>query len=426
LDLASKIRYDAERCVACGLCLPHCPTYRETRTENESPRGRIALMRALARDELPVSDRLESHLALCLSCRSCERVCPAKVSYGRLIDNGRALIEARRQRPMRERLLRRFTMDALLSRPRRLRVLAKVLRTYQVSGLQRVLRTTGLPRLVGLQRWESMLPSVPRQPSWRDHYPAQGAPIGRVALFTGCVTGIFDRQTLTAAIHVLNALGYDVHIPGEQTCCGALHQHSGELAKAKVLMERNMSAFDGNAVDAIISTASGCGAMLSEYAMWLPDHAGAVSFVDRIKDISRFVIDSPWPVRATLTALDTHVAVHTPCTQINVLRDVDSTYRLLEKIPGLRLSALPENDFCCGAAGVYFLTQAAMAKTLSARKLEKLASLRPNMLATCNVGCAMHLQHGLRETRLDIEVVHPIVVIARQLHIDGQTHRQFE
>jgi glycolate oxidase iron-sulfur subunit len=151
-----------------------------------------------------------------------------------------------------------------------------------------------------------------------------------------------------------------------------------------------------------------------------------VSFVDRIKDISRFVIDSPWPVRATLTALDTHVAVHTPCTQINVLRDVDSTYRLLEKIPGLRLSALPENDFCCGAAGVYFLTQAAMAKTLSARKLEKLASLRPNMLATCNVGCAMHLQHGLRETRLDIEVVHPIVVIARQLHIDGQTHRQFE
>lgn len=377
-------------------------------------------MAALARGHLPVSARLESHLALCLSCRSCERVCPAEVSYGRLIDNGRALIEARRQRPMRERVLRRFTMDALLSRPRRLRMLAKALRAYQVSGLQRALRTTRLLRLAGLQRWESMLPSVPRQPSWRGHYPAQGTPIGRVALFTGCVTGIFDRRTLTAGIHVLNALGYDVHIPGEQTCCGALHQHSGELEKASVLMQQNIRAFDGAAVDAIISTASGCGAMLSEYALLLPDHAGVVPFADRIRDISRFVIDSPWPAHATLTALDTHVAVHTPCTQINVLRDVDSTYRLLEKIPGLRLSTLPENDFCCGAAGVYFLTEPAMANTLRARKLEEFASLRPDMLATSNVGCAMHLQHGLREMHVDTEVVHPIVLIARQLHISGQ------
>jgi glycolate oxidase iron-sulfur subunit len=300
-------------------------------------------------------------------------------------------------------------------------MLAKALRAYQVSGLQRALRTTRLLRFVGLQRWESMLPPVPPQLSWREHHPAQGAPIGRVALFTGCVTGIFDRQTLTAAIRVLNALGYDVRVPRNQVCCGALHQHSGELEKASVLMQQNINAFDARAVDAIASTASGCGAMLSEYAMLLPDNQAAGPFADKIRDISRFVIESPWPAHATLTALDVHVVVHTPCTQINVLRDVDSTYRLLEKIPGLQLSALPENDFCCGAAGVYFLTQAAMASTLRARKLQELASLRPDMLATSNVGCAMHLQHGLREMHLDTKVVHPILLIARQLRINGQS-----
>lgn len=376
-------------------------------------------MRALARGDLSISARLEAHLSLCLSCRNCERVCPAKVSYGRLIDNGRALIEARRQRPVGERLLKRFAMDALLSQPQRLRVLAKTLRAYQVSGLQRALRATRLLRLVGLRHWDSLLPPVPPQSPWREHYPAQGTPIGTVALFTGCVTGVFDRQTLTATIRVLNTLGYDVRVPRAQVCCGALHQHSGELGKAGALMRRNIAAFDVASVDAIISTASGCAAMLSEYAMLLPESDDAVLFTNKIKDITRFVIDSSWPAHAKLTALDAHVAIHTPCTQINVLRDADSTGRLLERIPGLALSTLSENDWCCGAAGVYFLTQPTMATTLQARKLQELARLRPDILASTNIGCAMHLHEGLQEARLDTEVVHPIVLIARQLCINS-------
>ncbi len=371
-----------------------------------------------------MSARLEAHLALCLSCRNCERVCPANVSYGRLIDNGRALIETRRQRPMGERLLKRFAMDALLGRPYRLRMLAKTLRAYQVSGLQRTLRATGLLRLAGLRRLDSLLAPVPPQSRWRDHYPAHGKAIGRVALFTGCVTDVFDRRTLTATIRVLNTLGYDVDVPRAQGCCGALHQHSGELRKANALMQRNTAAFDVSSLDAIISTASGCGAMLSEYAMLLPDSRDARLFTNKIKDVGRFVINSPWPAHAKLTALDARVAIHTPCTQLNVLRDADSTCELLERIPGLKLSTLPDNDRCCGAAGVYFLTHPTMAKTLRDRKLQKLASSRPDILATSNIGCAMHLQDGLQAARLDTEVVHPMVLIARQLRIDGPSRAQ--
>jgi glycolate oxidase iron-sulfur subunit len=238
-------------------------------------------------------------------------------------------------------------------------------------------------------------------------------------LFTGCVTASLDRQTLMATIQVLNILGYDVHVPGRQVCCGALYQHAGEMQKACALMRTNVQVFDDAQVDAIISTASGCGAMLAEYPACLPEDVAAQSFAGKIRDINHFVLQSQWPPSAILAPLEADVAVHTPCTLTNVLGHADSSLRLLERIPGVRPYALPENDFCCGAAGIYFLTQPAMANTLRARKLDALARMRPSMLATSNVGCALHLQHGVRERRLSIEVLHPVVLLARQLQLTG-------
>ena len=385
------------------------------RTENESPRGRIALMRALARGDLSLSPRLQSHLDLCLTCRNCERVCPAKVPYGRLIDNGRAFIQTQRTRPSAWHLVRQLGIDAVLPRPAVLRWLTKLMRAYQVSGLQRFLRSTQVLRLLRLQRWDGLLPVIPPQPAWQPVYRARGQPQGRVALFTGCVTGCLDRQTLMATIHVLNILGYDVHVPRRQVCCGALYQHAGETQKASALMRTNVQVFNAEQVDTIISTASGCGAMLLEYPICLPEEPAARSFAGRIRDISHFVLQSEWPPGATLAPLEADIAVHTPCTLINVLGHADSGLRLLERIPGACPRALPDNDFCCGAAGIYFLTQPTMANTLRARKLDALGQMRPSILATSNVGCALHLQHGVREKRLDIEVLHPIVLVARQL-----------
>ncbi|MFQ5936549.1 MAG: (Fe-S)-binding protein [Acidiferrobacterales bacterium] len=415
LDLASKVGLDADRCVACGLCLPHCPTYREMRTENESPRGRIALMRALAREELAATAQLESHLALCLTCRNCERVCPAKVNYGRLIDHGRALLEVRRQRPLVQRLSRRLVLDKLIARPARLRWLAKMFRAYQVTGLQKLARASGLLWMLGLRHWDSLMPRIPAQLGWQQTYPAPTTTQGSVALFTGCVANVFDRVTLAATIEVLNALGYKVMVPRGQVCCGALHQHSGEIEKAMALMRRNVEVFNAEHADVIVTTASGCGAMLSEYSLCLPEDERAAAFSIKIKDVSQFLLDVEWPTDVTLAPLDAHVAIHDPCTLANVLRDAEGPYRLLQRIPGIRLLALPENDVCCGAAGVYFLTQPEMASTLRARKLDALAESHPDTLVTSNVGCAMHLQQAIQQARLEIEVSHPIVLIARQL-----------
>jgi glycolate dehydrogenase iron-sulfur subunit len=376
-------------------------------------------MRALARGDLPLSSRLQSHLDLCLTCRNCERVCPAKVPYGRLIDNGRAFIQMQRVRPSPWHVLRRLTIDVVLPRPAVLRWLTKLLRAYQVSGLQRFLRATPVLRLLRLQRWDGLLPVISPQPAWQSVYPARGQSQGRVALFTGCVTASLDRQTLLATIQVLNALGYDVHVPQRQVCCGALYQHAGEVQKASALMRTNVQVFNAEQVDTIVSTASGCGAMLLEYPICLPEDAAARSFAGKIRDINHFVLQSQWPRNAMLAPLEVDVAVHTPCTLTNVLGHADSSLRLLERIPGLRPRALLENDFCCGAAGIYFLTQPDMANTLRARKLDALSQMRPSILATSNVGCALHLQHGIREKRLDIEVLHPIILVARQLGSTG-------
>lgn len=417
MDLVTKINLEAARCVACGLCLPHCPTYRETRTENESPRGRIALMRALARNELPLTARLESHLSLCLTCRNCEDVCPADVRYGNLIDSARALIEARRPRSFTQRVLRKATMDGLIARPANLRVLGNALRLYQKSGLQRVLRSTRLLRLLRLERWENQLPQIPPQPKWQQRYSAQSTYRGKVGLFTGCATAIFDRETLTAAIQVLTRLGYDVHVPHGQVCCGALHLHAGEPEKAAALIRRNIDAFCPEQIDAVISTASGCGATLVEYADYLPNDPRARAFSTKFSDINRFLSDIDWPADIRLASLNTHIAIHDPCTLRNVLHDETQPYRLLEKIPGTKVSELPENNLCCGAAGVYFLTQANMAESLRTTKLKELVHLKPDILATSNIGCALYLSHGIREAGLNIDVVHPIVLIDRQLQV---------
>jgi glycolate oxidase iron-sulfur subunit len=376
-------------------------------------------MRALARGDLAFSPRLQSHLDLCLTCRNCERVCPAKVPYGQLIDNGRAFMQTQRAAPSPWRLLRRLSIDAVLPRPETLRWLTKLLRAYQVSGLQRLLRASHVLRLLRLHRWDSLLPPIPPQPAWLPVYPARGKSHGRVALFTGCVTGSLDRETLMATIQVLNVLGYNVHVPPRQVCCGALYQHAGEAQKAGALMRTNVQVFDAEQVDTIISTASGCGAMLTEYPTCLPEDAATQLFASKIRDISHFVLQSKWPPNASLAPLEVDVAVHTPCTLTNVLGHADSSLRLLERIPGVRPHTLSENDFCCGAAGIYFLTQPTMADTLRARKLDALARIRPSMLATSNIGCALHLRHGIQEKRFDIEVLHPIVLLARQLGSTG-------
>jgi len=389
----------------CGMCLPHCPTYQISHDEGESPRGRIALIQGLANGRLKVNPRLEEHLDHCLGCRRCEAVCPSGVAYGEIIDGGRALLHGQSTSVPAPRLL-----NSLVPRPRRLRLFGRILRLLQRSGLQGLARSTGITRALGLARFDALLPTLAPLPAWRDYYPPQGTPRGAVALFLGCFADFADRPTLNATLHILTRLGYGVHVPRRQTCCGALHLHQGDRFIAHHLAECNAAAFNHLNIDAIINAASGCGATLVEYprndfpALQAP-----------VRDISAFLAGIAWPEDLSPAPLAHKVAIHDPCSLGNVLRQTRPPYQVLARIPGIETVALPDNQRCCGAAGNYMLTQPEIADRLRDDKITALQKLDADILVTSNPGCALHLRAGIRAAGLDIEVLHPVALLDRQL-----------
>ncbi len=396
----------ADRCVKCGLCLNYCPTYRLTQDEAESPRGRIALMQGLATGQLAASPRLEQHLDQCLACRNCEPVCPADVPYGQLIDAGRALLsEACPARSYGLRWLAPWLVDPVLRRS-----LHWLLWLYQRLGILRLFRY--LVRRGPLARLAGYLPPLVRPGDFANSYPPETAPRGGVALFTGCVSELAERPVLDDAIFLLNRLGFEVQIPEAQGCCGALHWHNGDVGRARELAALNLQAFAG--AEAIVGSASGCSATLREYSLLLSDAAG---FGQKVSDLSQF-IDRNWTdlKPATLAA---RVAVQTPCTLRNVMRDSDAPLRLLRRIPGLDLIPLPDKGQCCGAAGSYFLSQPGIADRLADVQVAAIRGAAPAYVVTSNVGCALHLRVALQRSGMDIPVVHPVQLAAQQLRLNG-------
>jgi len=405
---------ETARCVACGLCLPHCPTYRKTLNEADSPRGRIVLMQGVLESRIPQNERFLAHIDSCLACRACENVCPNNVAYGRLIAGVRGLAEKSRRRSVWWGWLRHALVDGVATKPAVLRLLGGALRFGQAAGLQALGRKSEWLKRFAWGRIAARLPRLKPQPSWQTVYPAIGRECGEVGLFLGCVARAMDNETLTAAIFVLNRLGFTVHVPPRQACCGALHASLGEPEKARQFERRNLQAFSGLKLDAVIATASGCGAALKYYPQ---------AFADKVKDISEFLATADGWENMEIAPLAEKVALHEPCLMRNVLRCQDKPYALLRRIPGATVLPLAGNDQCCGGAGAYFLTQPGMAAELLADKMEAARASGAKFLATSNVGCAIHLAAGLSDAGMRIEVLHPVTLIARQMGFDDDKNR---
>ncbi len=382
----------ADQCVKCGLCLPHCPTYRLAGEEGESPRGRIALMQGLVTGALEPTATLTGHLDRCLSCRACEPVCPAQVPYGQLIDAARHELRTRGHRDRwRARLLRQAAPRHWL---------------WRMAGwFARLTQRLGLG---------SLLPQLPRlaAPGYRrgvTQKPA-GETRGRLALFLGCAADPFDARVHQAALTLLTRLGFTVDLPAAQTCCGALHWHAGDRTTARQLAHANSNAFTTDVP--VLSSATGCGAHLRDYHAVLG--AAGDELAARSQDVNRFLARLDWPADVTFAPCTETVAVHLPCTQRNVLRDSNSVLQLLQRIPALTVQPLLHRD-CCGAAGSYLLDQPDTARQLAAATVAAIRHSGARILLSSNFGCAMHLRAACRRAGLKIEILHPLELLARQL-----------
>ena len=398
---------DADRCVMCGMCLPHCPTFALTGNEGDSPRGRLMLMRGLEMGRLDIDERMTAHIDGCLSCRACEAMCPSRVPYGRLSD------------AMRDRLHPEADDDSLAERVR-VRLLESAALRRLAARLLRLAQTSGLVRLVHrvgngfVRRALDMLPPIEPPVRWKPRHEAKGERRGVVGLFTGCTAEGLDTTTVRSAIDLLTVLGYEVRVPQAQVCCGAMHRHDARPATAERFMRANLDAFTDPEIGAVVGCASGCSAQLKEYG----DADFTAKAADLCGQLDRILADD-LPEGVSFAPLQARVAVHVPCTQRNVLREGDVTRRLLRHIPQVKALELPGNHLCCGAAGTYILSHPEQADALVAPKIAALAELRPDILVSANVGCALHFKAALRRGGLNIEVVHPVTLLARQIRFQA-------
>jgi glycolate oxidase iron-sulfur subunit len=425
-----------QQCIHCGMCLPTCPTYMETKIERNSPRGRIALMRAIADGHLEAQKAFADEMYFCLGCLACETACPAGVDYTQLFEMARAEAERSHALPSpTRRLLRWFVLDGLFYKQWRLRTVGRLLWFYQAIGLQALVRRSGLLRLLpqSLRDLEAKTPVVkrhfspdliaPGEVALTLHGTGSAQRAYRVGLLTGCVQDLVFSDVNRDTADVLRANGCAVVTPPSQGCCGSLHAHNGEYELAKDFARRLLDHFDLDRLDAIITNAAGCGSHLKHFDRLLRDDpryaAKAAQWSEKVKDISEWLvgIDFRAPKKPGTEA---RVTYHDACHLCHGQKITAQPRNLLAKIPGLQIAPLTESMWCCGSAGIYNLIQPEMADKLLQRKIDHIASTGATVVATGNPGCLLQIQNGLTARGIKIEVVHPVTLLARAYKLEGQ------
>lgn len=399
-------------CVHCGLCTAACPTYLELGNENDSPRGRIYLMRSVTDGRLPLTSQVRRHLDLCLDCRACETACPSGVQYGKLIEPFRvAMQQTEEGQAELNDWFHRYVLFGVFTNPARMRTLLAPARIAQRLGIMRAAETLRLTKLLPprLRRLVEMLPPpVKSGPALPTILPAIGKRRARVALFLGCVADVMFRHTHWATARVLQQNGCDVVIPPGQGCCGAIHFHAGASDPAREMADANLAALDYQGVDAVIVNVAGCGAMLKDYGHhWHDDkQPQREAFAAKVKDVNEF-LDSLGLI-APQGKMDFTATYHDACHLGHAQKVREAPRRLLSAIPGLKLVDLPETEVCCGAAGTYNLTEPEMSARLSSRKLDNILKTGSRVVLTANAGCLLQIMREARSRGERLWVAHPM------------------
>lgn len=417
--LTTMIEENSERlltCVHCGLCLPACPTYRALGNENDSPRGRVYLMRAVSEGRLERGDTFIRHIDLCLGCRACETACPSGVPYGHLLEAARAEVSSVKslRGSVAESLLR-FILRNVFARPLVLRAAMTMARWLRDSSLAHLAfdadifdgrLQSALALLIA-----SRSPFAKARANDIDLFKAEKHT--RVALLGGCVMEGLFAEANRATRRVLEINGCEVVEAPGQACCGALHSHAGQREMAREMSRKNIQAFDESGCELIITNAAGCGAAMKEYGDLLSDdpqwaeRARALS--SRVRDISEFLIERG--LTPPEGRINRRVAYDAPCHLLHAQRVVEAPLAILKAIPGIELVALGGSESCCGGAGIYNLQHADLSDEILSEKIENIKASRAEVIATGNPGCIMQIGAGVLMNDISVEVIHPIELL---------------
>ena len=397
-------------CIHCGFCLQACPTYVETGLETESPRGRIALMKAANEGRIAITPSVVRHWDLCIQCRACEVACPSGVPYGRLIEATMAQVESKRRMGFLSRLVSHVTLRQVLPRQGRLALLVNGLRLYQRSGIQAALRRTRLLRLVpgALEELERSLPRLPSS-SFKARgqvIPALGETRARVALLSGCVMPLVNGPQMDAVTRVLARNGCEVVVTRGQVCCGALNAHVGDLETARRLARQNIDAFLDAGVEAVVVASAGCSSRMKEYGHLMRNDGEYAERARRlgemVKDVHEFLVDIEFePPRA---GLDRRVTYQDSCHLSNSQGITQQPRELLRSIPELQLVELPDGSGCCGAGGTYTITEREFSMRVLDSKMRAIIETGADTIATANPGCLLQLRYGAQREALPVDV----------------------
>ena len=416
-NLLSQLDYSVlQQCIHCGMCLPTCPTYDATKHETSSPRGRIALMRAVADGKLASnSPQFADEMYFCLGCLACETACPAGVNYAEMIECARAEVESSGAKASAKRnLIRAFALHWLFAKPGRLHFVASLLRLDQVTGLSKAVSTL-FPKHV--RELHALQPKVCQKFSFdlidECEHPASHAPRYHVGLLTGCVQDVAYADVNRDTVDVLLANECEVFTPRTQVCCGSLMGHNGELELARELARQNLDAFPLENLDAIIVNSAGCGSFMKHYGHLFPKDPRARLWDKKVHDIHEWLVKIGIQTPRQAKQPTVRLTYHEACHLVHGQKISQQPRELLRAIPGVELVELPEATWCCGSAGIYNITQPEMSMALLERKMKHIAATGAQVVATGNPGCIGQIRYGARRLGVNVEVVHPVTLLAR-------------
>lgn len=419
-------------CMRCGFCLPACPTYIETGfQEKHSPRGRIALMKAVADGLIAPDDNVEASLDLCLGCRACEPVCPAGVNYGHLLEEARDIFKQHRKQSFPVKQVRKTVFEGLFPHQKRIRAATGLLGFYQRSGLQKAARKIGFMKLFPdhLAGMESVLPKVPTMKKMKQrpaYLPADHEKTAKAAFFSGCLMDTMFLGTNDATLKLLQMAGCEIVIPTAQGCCGALHGHSGEKEKAKEMAKKNIEAFEQTNADYIITNAGGCGAFLIGYDHLLKDELDwaerAKNFTRRLKDITQILLELNFHQRIPLQLPAQILTYQDSCHLRNVMHTYTAPRTLLQAIEGARYQEMRDADRCCGSAGIYNIVEPSMSMQILDHKMANAIATEATTIVTANPGCLLQMKLGIEREGLSskIRAVHIVDLLLEAVSKGGK------